>query len=57
MRSAIGKIKMRAPMDGDDFLQYYERIKDKLHSQGTFEYPGQEIDRLYEAVIEGDEPR
>jgi hypothetical protein len=44
-------------MDGDDFFQDDERIKDKLHSQGTFEYPGQEIDRLYEAVIEGDELR
>jgi hypothetical protein len=41
--SAIGKIKMRSPMDGNDFLKYYETIKDRRHNQGTFAY-GQETD-------------
>jgi hypothetical protein len=36
VRSAIGSIKFKAPIDGNVFLQYYESIKDKEHSDGTF---------------------
>jgi nucleoside phosphorylase len=52
VRSAIGSIKFHAPMDGSVFLQYYESIKDKKHSNGTFADPGQESDQLYQTVDE-----
>jgi nucleoside phosphorylase len=52
LRSAIGKIKLRAPRHRNDFLQYYEDIKDKQHSNGAFEDPGQEKDQLYQTVDE-----
>jgi len=37
-------------MHGNVFLQYYESIKDKKHSNGTFADPGQERDQLYQMV-------
>jgi nucleoside phosphorylase len=52
MRAAIGQIKTLAPMHGNVFLQYYESIKDKKHSNGTFADPGQERDQLYQTVDE-----
>jgi hypothetical protein len=52
VRSAIGQIKTLAPMHGNVFLQYYESIKDKKHSSGTFADPGQERDQLYQTVDE-----
>jgi nucleoside phosphorylase len=50
--SAIGNIKFLTPMHGNVFLQYYESIKDKTHSNGTFADPGQERDHLYLTVNE-----
>jgi len=50
--SAIGNIESHEPMHGNVFLQYYESIKDKNHSNGTFADPGQEKDQLYQAVNE-----
>jgi nucleoside phosphorylase len=52
VRSAIGSIKALAPMHGNVFLQYYESIKDKNHSNGTFVDPGQGRDHLYQTVDE-----
>ncbi|CAM6085745.1 unnamed protein product [Calypogeia fissa] len=37
-------------MHGNVFLQYYNTIKDKHHSNGTFADPGQEKDQLYQTV-------
>jgi hypothetical protein len=53
VRSAIGKIKFETPMLGNNFLKYYESIKEKRHSNGTFADPGQERDQLYQTVNEG----
>ncbi|RYO87579.1 hypothetical protein DL766_008356 [Monosporascus sp. MC13-8B] len=47
VRSAIGSIKLQAPKDAEAFLRYYEKIKHKEHSSGTFVDPGQERDKLY----------
>ncbi|RYO92932.1 hypothetical protein DL762_001423 [Monosporascus cannonballus] len=47
VRSAIGSIKLKAPKDAEAFLPYYETIKHKEHSSGTFVDPGQERDKLY----------
>ena len=47
VRAAIGSIKLRAPNDAALFLPYYESIKHKEHTDGTFTDPGQEQDRLY----------
>ena len=52
MRSAIGSIKALAPMHSNVFLQYYENIRDKKHSNGTFADPGQERDQLYQTANE-----
>lgn len=56
VRSAIGNVKAFAPMRGDDFLKYYENIKDKERSNGTFADPGQGKDNLYQTVIEENNP-
>ena len=48
VRSAIGSIKLMAPNDTEVFLPYYERIKHKEHTNGTFIDRGQEHDKLYE---------
>ncbi|KAI9764208.1 MAG: hypothetical protein M1840_008598 [Geoglossum simile] len=48
--SAIGIIKCLTPVHGNVFLRYYDSIKDKAHSSGTFADPGQERDRLYLTV-------
>jgi nucleoside phosphorylase len=47
VRAAIGNIKLQAPHDVDLILPYYDQIKDKVHSSGTFADPGQGADRLY----------
>jgi nucleoside phosphorylase len=52
VRSAIGQIKTLAPMHGNLFLPYYESIKDKRHSDGTFADPGQGKDQLYQTAAE-----
>jgi nucleoside phosphorylase len=52
VRAAIGNIKAFAPMHRNVFLQYYEGVKDKRHSNGTFADPGQERDQLYQTVDE-----
>ncbi|CAH0034532.1 unnamed protein product [Clonostachys rhizophaga] len=48
IRSAIGSIKMNAPNDAEILKPYYESIKDREHTRGTFEDPGQQRDNLYE---------
>src|SRR5271155_552620 len=52
VRSAIGSIKALTPMHGNIFLPYYESLKDKQRSNGTFADPGQERDQLYQTVDE-----
>jgi nucleoside phosphorylase len=47
VRAAIGSIKLMSPNDAKIFLPYYETIKHKEHSSGTFIDPGQEQDKLY----------
>ncbi|KAF4964330.1 hypothetical protein FSARC_7736 [Fusarium sarcochroum] len=53
VRSAIGNIKMMTPNDADVFLPFYEDIKDKEHSKGTFADPGQENDVFYDVSEDG----
>ncbi|KAH7010456.1 hypothetical protein EDB80DRAFT_642967 [Ilyonectria destructans] len=48
IRSAIGKIKLKAPKDADFFLPHYQRIQHEEHANGTFVDPGQDRDVLYE---------
>ncbi|KAH0433907.1 nacht and wd domain protein [Colletotrichum camelliae] len=48
VRSAIGKIKLRAPKDVEAFLPYYEKIKDEEHEDGDFKDPGQQHDKLHD---------
>ncbi len=48
--AAIGNIESHEPMHGNVFLQYYNSVKDKNHSSGTFADPGQEKDHLYQTV-------
>ncbi|TQV90400.1 nacht and wd domain-containing protein [Cordyceps javanica] len=47
--AAIGVIKRDAPRDADRFLPFYDRMKHRAHAKGTFEDPGQDQDRLYDA--------
>ncbi|KAF4340708.1 nacht and wd domain protein [Fusarium beomiforme] len=53
VRSAIGNIKLMAPHEIDIFLQFYESIKDKEHSKGTFADPGQAKDTFYDIDNDG----
>lgn len=55
VRSAIGSIKLMAPNDAEAFLRYYENVKHKEHSNGTFADPGQEQDTLYHVDDDGNE--
>src|SRR5271156_3338700 len=55
VRSAIGSIKLMAPNDTVAFLPYYESIKHKEHTNGTFTDPGQEHDKLYQVEEDGAE--
>jgi nucleoside phosphorylase len=48
--SAIRNIKIHAHKDGNVFCQYYESMKDKQHTNGTFTDPGQENDQLYQTI-------
>ncbi|KAJ6783074.1 hypothetical protein PWT90_06074 [Aphanocladium album] len=57
VRSAIGSIKINAPDDAEVFLPYYESLRDKRHSQGSFADPGQEKDVLYQVDSDGRERR
>jgi nucleoside phosphorylase len=52
VRAAIGNVKSLAPMHGNVFVQYYNDIKDKKHSSGSFKDPGQERDTLYRTSFE-----
>jgi nucleoside phosphorylase len=52
--SAIGNIRNLTPIYGNDFLKYYDSIKDKEHTNGTFADPGQERDHLHQTVDEND---
>ncbi|KAH0566491.1 hypothetical protein GP486_000109 [Trichoglossum hirsutum] len=56
VRAAIGNIKTYAPVHGNVFLKYYESIKNKPHSSGTFADPGQEKDQFYQTVNRMDSP-
>jgi nucleoside phosphorylase len=53
VRSAIGNIKLMSPNDAQALLPYYNRMKDKDHSGGTFVDPGQEKDTLYQTDTDG----
>jgi nucleoside phosphorylase len=55
VRSAIGSIKLSAPNDTEMIIPYYESMKYKKHSTGTFVDPGQEQDILYEVDGDGNE--
>ena len=55
VRSAIGSIKLRSPNDAQVFQPFYEAMKDKEHSTGTFGDPGQKSDRLYQTDDQGNE--
>ncbi|KAF2180114.1 purine and uridine phosphorylase [Zopfia rhizophila CBS 207.26] len=55
VRSAIGSIKLLAPSDAEVIFPYYENIKYKRHSNGTFVDPGQEQDILYQIDDDGNE--
>lgn len=48
VRSAIGRVKLKALDDPNLFLHFYQSIKNKNHSDGTFIDPGQDKDRLYQ---------
>lgn len=50
--SAIGNIKLLAPFEGNLFLDHYENMKHREHSNGTFQDPGQEKDNLFQIVSE-----
>jgi nucleoside phosphorylase len=50
VRSAIGKIQMESPNEGKLFLPHYERMKEVEHLRGTFQDPGQMVDRLFDAA-------
>ena len=55
VRSAIGSIKLLSPNDAEVIFPYYESIKQKKHSNGTFVDPGQEQDVLYQVDDDGNE--
>lgn len=55
IRSAIANIKLEAPNDTELFLPYFDLIKDKDHTTGTFNDPGQVNDTLYEVDAAGTE--
>ncbi|XWX01986.1 hypothetical protein V2A60_010018 [Cordyceps javanica] len=63
VRAAIGSIKEQAPDDADLILPYYNKIRNKQHTSGTFADPGQDADQLYRTdaggklIIERREPR
>ena len=48
VRSAIGSIKLSAPNDAEMIIPYYDSMKLKEHSRGTFADPGQELNMLYQ---------
>ncbi|KAI1870393.1 uncharacterized protein JN550_005321 [Neoarthrinium moseri] len=55
VRSAIGKIKAKAPGDAQMLLPHYEAIRDRKHATGTFADPGQDCDRLYSTIDGGED--
>ncbi|KAF9761861.1 hypothetical protein IL306_003650 [Fusarium sp. DS 682] len=57
IRSAIGKIKLKAPKDVDIFLPHYRRIQHEEYANGTFVDPGQDRDVLYELEKAVSRPR
>ncbi|KAH7146674.1 hypothetical protein B0J13DRAFT_524432 [Dactylonectria estremocensis] len=46
IRSAIGKIELKAPKYADVFLPHYQRIQDEEHANGTSVDPGQDWDAI-----------
>lgn len=55
VRSAIGRIKVRAPDDTKIFFPYYERVKNMKHATDTLVDSGQESDALYAYGSDGEE--
>jgi hypothetical protein len=55
VRAAIGSIKLEAPYEAEQFLPFYEKIRDCEHATGTFADPGQDNDMLYLACDNGQE--
>jgi hypothetical protein len=55
VRSAIGSIKLDEPNEANNFLPYYNSIRNKVHSTGTFADPGQDMDVLYQFDCDGNE--
>jgi nucleoside phosphorylase len=55
VRSAISSIRLSAPNDEVVIFPYYENMKHKEHSTGTFVDPGQERDMLYQVDDDGNE--
>lgn len=55
VRSAIGRIKVRAPDDTKIFFPYYERVKNMKHATDTLVDSGQESDALYAYGSNGEE--
>jgi nucleoside phosphorylase len=53
VRSAIGRIKGRAPDNSNPFLPYYDKIMHENHTSGDFIDPGQDRDHLYQVVDNG----
>ncbi|KAF9761382.1 hypothetical protein IL306_003841 [Fusarium sp. DS 682] len=53
IRSAIGSIRLMAPHETNIFLPFYESIRDKEHSKGTFADPGQEVDTFFDIDDDG----
>ncbi|KAH7141582.1 hypothetical protein B0J13DRAFT_411158, partial [Dactylonectria estremocensis] len=46
IRSAIGKIELKAPKDADVFFPHYQRIQDEEHANSTSVHPGQDRDAI-----------
>lgn len=53
IRSAIGNIRMDAPNDALVLLPFYETFRDKEHTTGNFDDPGQHHDVLYDESVDG----
>ncbi|KAF4332224.1 ankyrin repeat-containing protein [Fusarium beomiforme] len=53
IRSAIGRIKIRAPNDVECILPHYHKIKNMQHATGNFRDPGQHKDIFYEVSSYG----
>ncbi|KAK2760647.1 pfs domain-containing protein [Colletotrichum kahawae] len=55
VRSAIGKLRLKAPNDAESFMSHYQLIQFEEHDDGDFKDPGQDQDILYEFDRDGTE--